>query len=198
MQTKIISGPVFVDEALFGLGLSFGLTSHMDCNAAFRKSPAYHALTERSKKLAHMQGGHNKFLETIGITLDITAARYWWSQFDTYRVGITKQSESTMHTITKEPFTNDSFECPMFDSMLTLLNELRERGEFEWLKAHLPEAYLQRRIVSTNLRVLQNIYNQRKNHRLTEWHVFFNEIRNALAASPYEDLAVNYIFGEEF
>lgn len=197
MKTKIISGPVFVDEALFGLGLSFGLTSHMECSAAFRKSPAYHALTERSKKLAHMQGGHNKFLETIGITLDITAARYWWSQFDTYRVGTTKQSESTMHTITKEPFTEENFEWTLKAEMIDILNDIRKAGDFEKLKAHLPESYLQRRIVSTNLRVLQNIYNQRKNHRLTEWHVFFNEIRNALTASPYEDLAVNYIFGEE-
>lgn len=31
MKTSIISGPIFVDDALFGIGLSYGLTSDMDC-----------------------------------------------------------------------------------------------------------------------------------------------------------------------
>lgn len=36
MKTSIISGPIFVDDALFGIGLSYGLTSDMLCDAAFR------------------------------------------------------------------------------------------------------------------------------------------------------------------
>ena len=208
MQTKIISGPIFVDEALFGIGLSYGTVSAMECNAAFRKSPEYKRLVTVSTKLAHKQGGHNKFLETIMLTLDITAPRYWWSQFDTYRVGVTKQSESTMHTLAEKEFTSEMFEGGMFDSILDKLNSIRQDyltetnndsrdHHLRWLKQTLPESFLQRRIVCLNLKTLQNIYYQRKNHRLIEWRKFFSDIDSELSKSPYEELTRFYIFGKE-
>jgi len=43
-----------------------------------------------SKKVAQIlcdkDFGHNKFLESIYIWLDVTAPRYWWSEADTYRL----------------------------------------------------------------------------------------------------------------
>lgn len=210
MRTEIISGPCFVDEALFGIGLSYGLTSNMTCNAAFRKSPTYKQLETVSRKLSHMQGGHNKFLETITLTLDIKAPRYWWQEFDTYRVGVTKQSESTMHTMTKRPFEPSDFARTVYDYQLADLNRLREdyivaeeKGEkkicdelFFLIKTLLPEGYLQRRIVCLNLKALQNMYMQRRAHRLPEWRQFFKNIATDLAAvSPYADNVLWWTFG---
>lgn len=209
MQTSIISGPTFVDEALFGIGLSYGLTSNMTCDAAFRKSPLYKRLMTTSRKLAHMQGGHNKFLETITLTLDIQAPRYWWQEFDTYRVGVTKQSESTIHTIMNRQIEEDDFEEGMYEEPLSVLRVIREsylsaeteeeKAEaFNDMKACLPEGYLQRRIVCLNLKALQNIYRQRKNHKLPQWRSFFDAIAEGLTESPYAEAALWYIFGEDY
>ena len=205
MKTSVISGPIFVDDALFGIGLSYGLTSDMLCDAAFRKSPAYKQLVAVSKKLAHMQGGHNKFLETITLTLDVKAPRFWWQEFDTYRVGVTKQSESTIHTIMAREIEDDDFESEMFYDFLDELNAIRrdylaakdetyKQACFDDMKSALPEGYLQRRIVCLNLKTLQNIYRQRKNHKLPQWHMFFKDIANDLQESPYAELALWYIF----
>ena len=59
-----------------------------------------------------IKGGseHRKFLRQIFVSVDITAPLYWWKEFDTYKVGTTANSTSTMHTIQKKPITLDCFE----------------------------------------------------------------------------------------
>ena len=133
-------------------------------------------------RLACMDGGHNKFLESIVVWLDITAPRYWWSQFDTYRVGVTKQSESTMHTIMKRGLTEDDFEDKLFGHtyLIHTLNDAIKAGLFDTVKALLPESFLQRRIVCTNYKALRNIYHQRKNHRLSQWQMFTHALEDQL------------------
>lgn len=44
---------------------------------------------------------HSKFLRQIMVWVDIKAPIYWWSEFDTYKVGVVRDSCSTMHTLTK-------------------------------------------------------------------------------------------------
>ena len=184
-----------IRTALFGLGLSYGITS--DCKsptALFTDTDLYNRLLETATNLAHKQGGHNKFLESINISLDITAPRYWWSEFDTYRVGITKQSESTIHTLTRRELTEDDFEYGLPSSFLRDLNEEIDRYKcaehqeekelhFRALKAFLPESFLQRRIVTLNAKTLQNIIAQRINHRLPEWKFFCTTLHNSLPSS---------------
>ena len=94
-------------EAMFGMGLSFGLTSGM----SFKEFSESSSIEDQEKRKrmsrvleanAPKDGGHNKFLESIQLWLDISAPRYWWSEFDTYRVGTSKQSASTMHTLVKQ------------------------------------------------------------------------------------------------
>ena len=178
--------------ALFGIGLSYGITStYKSCTALYLYNDLYNKLLKTADTLAHKQGGHNKFLESINIALDITAPRYWWSEFDTYRVGVTKQSESTIHTLTKRELTEDDFEYGLPYSFLHDLNEGIDRYKctehqeekehhFRTLKAFLPESYLQRRIVVLNAKTLQNIIAQRINHRLPEWKQFCDTLRNSL------------------
>ena len=40
----------------------------------------------------------------------------------------------------------------------------------------LPNSWLQTRTWTGNYEILRNIYHQRKNHRLTEWHTFLDTI----------------------
>jgi len=147
------------EEAKLGMSLSF--------NSSLDK------MDKVCSKLAKRNGGHNKFLESICVWLDITAPRYWWQQFDSYRIGVTKQSESTMHTIMKKPFTIDDFESRLVDYfVIERLNQLIEDGEFDIVKAMLPESFLQRRIVCTNYKTLYTMYRQRRTHKLSEWTRF--------------------------
>ena len=53
---------------------------------------------------------HRKFLRQIMVSVDITAPLYWWKEFDTYKVGTTANSTSTMHKLASTPITLDCFE----------------------------------------------------------------------------------------
>ena len=85
-----------------------------------------------------IKGGpeHRKYLRMISICVDITAPLYWWSEMDTYSVGVTKNSTSTMHKIMSKPFTPDLFECEGMRGYKRVVeqkpNEIDEDTE-EWL-----------------------------------------------------------------
>ena len=55
---------------------------------------------------------HRKFLRMIHVQMDITGPLYWWKEMDTYKVGNTANSCSTMHRLCHKPFemTDFSFE----------------------------------------------------------------------------------------
>ena len=145
-----------------------------------------------NKPVAHMKGvadkiyangSHGKFLESIQVWLDITAPRYWYQEFSTYRIGVSCNSESTMHTIMKKKLTQDDFVTPVFTETIENLNyqiawynkaTTKESKDswFQQIKSNLPEGFLQRRIVATNYKTLRHIISQRKNHRLVEWKEF--------------------------
>lgn len=88
-------------QALFGLGLSYGLTTGMKFEDFKNNKELVEKLNGVAVKLSTKDGGHNKFLESIRIWLDVNAPIYWWVEADTYRL-TSKQSESTMHTLVKE------------------------------------------------------------------------------------------------
>ena len=171
------------EEALLGLSLSYN------------KDPKN--MRSVAMKLSSRDGGHNKFLESIVLWLDITAPRYWWQQFDTYRVGVTKQSESTMHTVLKRKLTQEDFEGPILTDTLEALNQLIADKDFGRLKNELPEGFLQRRIVCLNYKVIRHIIRQRRTHRLPEWQMFCDELakqaKNAIMFSDlWQYLSPNY------
>ena len=139
-----------------------------------------------------MQGGpeHAKHLRMIMVWADITAPRFWWQEFDTYRIGVEKVSCSTMHKLTAKPLEIDDFEVKddeeaawMEANVLPRLNMLMKAYDGEqdpdekkyiWRKIihELPQGYLQKRTVMMSYAALRNIYRQRKGHKLYEWQVF--------------------------
>ena len=166
------------EEALFGLGLSYGKVSGYATPEEAMQHDEWSRLCELAPTLAlYGAGGHDKFLRQIGVVLDITAPLYWWKQMDTYKVGTVAQSESTMHTLMKNPVTNDCFESGQVpDFYVNFLENLRQDGDFVKLNACLPQSWLQRRIWTGNYAVLKNIVLQRENHKLPEWKFFFDAL----------------------
>ncbi len=79
-------------------------------------------LGEKDEKLANnlVSGdspSHRKFLRQLPLIMNITAPLYFWKQLDTYKVGTTANSESTMHTLTKYPFKLEDFSTEFINSV---------------------------------------------------------------------------------
>ena len=152
-----------------------------------------------AKRLAHAGSDHRKYLRQIFVTVDITAPLYWWKEFDTYKVGTTANSTSTMHKIHAKEFTRDDFSCDRMDEGgLALLDTViayleSERQKFladkndkqAWhnMIQTLPSSYNQMRTVTLNYENLINMYYARRNHKLAEWHVLCDWILSLPYAS---------------
>ena len=160
--------------ALFGIGLSYGITSGKDFDALPRQYKE--RLLGVAQKLAGKGGGHDKFLRQIHVVLDVDAPAYWWPECDQYKVATVTQSESKMHTLMKTPITQDKFEDPIYPATLERLESLRQAGDFCALLNELPHGWLQRHILSCNYAVLLNIIQQRRAHKLREWEIFTNAV----------------------
>ena len=166
-----------IEEALLGMGLSYGLTS--DKKIRCLKDPKLAVrLTKICEKCAQRGNGEDKFLRMIQIWADVTAPRFWWAEFDTYKVGTVALSESTMHTLGKRPLEMRDFEGGLPIVLLDLLNArtCTPGCTIEAKKELLPESFLQRRIVNFSYAVFANMIRQRRNHRLPQWHYFLNKI----------------------
>lgn len=164
--------------ALFGLGLSYGLTSDYYFIDIGWREQIYERLCRVSQRCAKKSNGEEKFLRMIQIWADVTAPRFWWSEFDTYKVGTVALSESTMHTLGKRPLTPEDFETPIEPDYLDTLNSaLRSDNAIDFNKSMLPEGFLQRRIVNFNYAVLANMIRQRSKHKLPQWRQFLTEVR---------------------
>lgn len=64
---------------------------------------------ELASKLAKLGGSHAKFRRMIHVSMDISAPLYWWKEFDTYKIGTTANSTSTMYSITNKQFELKDF-----------------------------------------------------------------------------------------
>ena len=152
---------------------------------------------ELAQKLIKAGSEHRKFLRQIFVATDITAPLYWWKEADQYKVGTTTNSTSTMHKLASTPITIDCFEMddfvnfevetddlnfPFISTWNTLIidlnflrlkyNETKDKKYWKELIRLLPESWLQTRTVTMNYENLLNMYHQRKNHKLSEWHKF--------------------------
>lgn len=148
---------------------------------------------ELAKKLSKAGNDHAKFLRMINVTCDITAPLYWYKEYDTYKVGTTANSCSTMHKIQAKEFTLDDFShehlivdedtstnyIGVLDFVIDSLNRVRikyletKNKDYWWQMIQLlPSSYNQRRTVQLNYQVLKSMYFARKDHKLDEWHTF--------------------------
>ena len=144
---------------------------------------------------------HRKFLRMIHVQMDVTAPLYWWKEADTYKVGTTTNSCSTMHNIAAKEFTLDDFSHEhliddqddfenengqissykdfLYYDVLDVLNTARRQyletkdKKYWWQMIQLlPSSYNQRRTWDMSMETLLSILHQRKNHKLDEWNEF--------------------------
>ena len=161
-----------------------------------------------AKQLVKAGQEHRKFLRQIFVSMDITAPFYWLKQFDTYKIGTTSNSCSTMHKLTSKPIElsdfsyenfdigcnyeakyEDCLDCVVSDCEYFRKKYLETKDKKYWdmLIWLLPESYNQKRTITMNYEVLYQMYHQRKNHKLQEWHDFCDVIKTL----PYaEELIV--------
>ena len=135
-----------------------------------------------------------KFLESIDVWIFIQAPIDYWCEFDTYRVDMTKQSSSTMHTLSKRFVTVDDFEVGTSLQAIEGLNmaiacyndkESPHYHDITRLKKNNPAGWLQERVVKTSYKTLKWIIEQRDGHRLEQWNQFNSEIMSQLAHPEY-------------
>ncbi|MEG2117768.1 MAG: hypothetical protein RRY76_01040 [Clostridia bacterium] len=146
-----------------------------------------------AQKLCKAGSDDRKFLRQIFVCVDITAPLYWWKEYDTYKVATVANSTSTMHKIHSKPFCIDDFSCdkmsaPTKEKMLNLIQyleslrisftETKEKSYWYDIIQLLPSSYNQLRTCTLNYETLVNIYHARKNHKLTEWHLFCDWIQS--------------------
>ena len=156
------------------------------------------------KKLIAAGSGQSKFMRMINVTLDITAPLYWWTEYDTYKVGTVRNSCSKMHKIHSKEITLDDFSfedfavedgeiflSDCFTEVVADCEMLRKRfvetGDKKYWRGLiqlLPESYNQRATVQLNYAVLRNMYHGRKYHKLDCWRAFCNWIESL----PYSEL----------
>lgn len=188
---------------------------HAMSSCGGRKFRAGNYVGENDLKLAQKLiiggGEHRKFLRQIFVSVDITAPIYWWKEMDTYKIGTTANSTSTMHKLATTPITRDCFEMDDYEGRLGLidpqildvridswiddLEQLRQmylntKDVRYWkeLVRWLPESWLQTRTWTANYEVLRNIYFQRRGHKLSEWHTFCEWIESL----PYAKELITY------
>lgn len=149
---------------------------------------------------------HAKHMRLAIAWFNIRAPRYFWSEFDTYRVGVEKESGSTMHRLMLDGL-DCSRDCASFHpnepnhipqtyqaaeqeiNHLCLLwkgaKNAKERNKYLGMaKKLLPEGYLQTRKLYVSYQTLRRIYVQRRNHRLREWQEFCDFMETL----PYSEL----------
>jgi len=207
MEVKVL-GEYGYEFARYGFSLSFKErsikpTDWMLCPKNCHKECSDCDIFERQQhydkvliKNANREGGHNKFLEHISVWLDVEAPLELWKQIDTYRVGPSKQSESTMHTLDKRDMAVEDFdldekelekECildptdigdknPSLKHILGLYLQYLNFMPSRIKSKLLPQGYKQRREIVLNYKVLRHIINQRKGHKLPEWQFFIKSI----------------------
>ena len=139
------------------------------------------------KALSSAGTEHRKYMRMIHVQLDITAPLYWWKEFDTYKIGTVANSCSTMHKIHSRKLELNDFShehlgedsLNTLEGVITVINRFRDMytaggSKYDWWQMIqlLPSSYNQLRTIDLNYEVLMNIYRQRKNHKLDEWHTF--------------------------
>jgi len=212
-------------------GFKHALRGMRNPKASWNKSDSYtdengnYVIGENDMRLAQglIRAGseHRKFLRQIFVSVDITAPIYWWKEMDTYKVGTTANSTSTMHTLSQEKIEMSGFEiddCKLSGdesvlcrepvrAFLVWLDEVRnkyldtkDKKYWKELIRWLPMGWLQTRTLTLSY---ENIFamcgkGQRRFHKLNEWSGIDDESKsNFIAWTRTLPYAKEFIFIDE-
>lgn len=144
---------------------------------------------KRVRALGTCDGGesHDCYLCGITVQFNVTAPRYWFPEEQRYHFADIISSFSTMHclkrnvkTMMEQPdkvydFFSDKTDIRVVKVFLEVASEIfddatkNDDDKIEYLKAILPEGYMQTCRITTNYRQLKTWVRQREKHRLSIW-----------------------------
>ena len=140
---------------------------------------------KRAIKLASIQeGGHDQFLTGIVVNFDLTLSNKAWVEAERYTFLNFISSMSTMHRVARfriadccNEYVTDA-EVAEAQRLQDAYNAIDQAADPEGKKRAylqllygLPAGFELMAGMTTNYRSLKNIYHQRRNHRLPDWHV---------------------------
>lgn len=127
--------------------------------------------------------GHDNYLKGILVQLDVTAPLYWWKQAQRYHWFDYISSQSTMHCLLKFDIekqcvseTNKEI-LGILKKLVDEYNQINDddsnkKTKWRELVASLPCGFCLGASMTTNYQQLKTMFNQRKYHKLKEWHTF--------------------------
>lgn len=142
---------------------------------------------------------HRKYARQIWVGMDIVTNHIVWAEFDTYKIGVTRDSCSKMHKIHVKSFERDDFShegidevggfaeehfaktLEVLEKLRVLFNETHEKKYWRAMLELLPMGYNLRATVTMSYENVFNIIRQRSNHKMFEWI----EFTNILKTLPY-------------
>ena len=150
----------------------------------------------RAKGLSNapVGSGHNNFLKGVIVQFDMSYPQYFTPQLQRYHWIDIISSQSKMHSLTKIKDIKDSCNKYVFPQTISAINNLikiynsaeypfelstpkiinveSKQEMFQYIVSNLPMGFELWMGISTNYLQLKTIYNQRKNHKLSEWKEF--------------------------
>ena len=142
---------------------------------------------------------HRKYARQIWVGMDIVTNHIVWAEFDTYKIGVTRDSCSKMHKIHVKSFERDDFShegidevggfaeehftktLEVLEKLRVLFNKTHEKKYWRAMLELLPMGYNLRATVTMSYENVFNIIRQRSNHKMFEWI----EFTNILKTLPY-------------
>ena len=128
--------------------------------------------------------GHDNFLKGFIVQFDVTAPLFWWKEAQRYHWLDFISSQSTMHCLLKFDIEKQCVKdtnkevlkivSKIKDEYNAIPEEEVEQRKEKWreLVASTPCGFCLGASMTTNYQQLKTIFNQRKNHKLQEWHLF--------------------------
>lgn len=133
---------------------------------------------------------HRKYMRMMPVMVRITAPLYWWKEFDTYKIGVVRNSCSTMHTLHRKGVYPDAFShewidevakerpyifkdyCAYLDDierLRNLFNSTKEKKFWYAMIQMLPDGFMLTANIKMNYEVIYNQKCQRAHHKQEEW-----------------------------
>ena len=156
-----------------------------EISAAWEGGAFHNPHIKRAIQLANAKGGgHNQFLTGITVTFDLTISNKAWVEAERYRFLNFISSMSSMHraaffrigeccnSYTSPEAIRVAEQCQeIYNSIDGAKEPQRKKAAYLDLLYNMPSGFELMAGMVTNYRCLRNIYEQRRRHRLPDWHL---------------------------
>ena len=138
---------------------------------------------KRALNLGSSTGGHDQFLSTWTVSVDLTLSNKVWVEMERYKFVTFCSSMSTMHRLSRMKVADnvtkyaDKVIVERCQELVDKYNAEPTEENFLIMTRNIPADFMITARVQMSYRCLKNIYYQRKNHRQPEWKVICDWIR---------------------